>query len=447
MKNSQPTELYQAGGAYSSVYDQVALNVDWYQELMDKFLKVAQLFYSAEGQWNILDAGGGTGNLSALFQKAFPQADICLAEKHRGMALHALEKGITPEQFLEADLKKLSQKESASQDLIICSNVFYHFDKDELAEVCSEFSRLLKKGGRLLVASPQNWSLEKQKKFETHLEAELQAGRKLHKLSEAALRQGIDSNRCLIQSMKSTFSNQELANFMAPFGLRPVFSSTLYDGLLYFCCFEKISSGHIKIERESALINSHLIAEYYSSPQTLEDHQLPTELQEGMAQFYMGYPRKVRPLLQKVVDQEKQFMLPERMVRFVCKKTPEAHAGGMLAVYRGGMSTSTDDRLPLEYFFPSIATQLREETQVIFELKRGCTWGGEKEKLHFDDLLDAAFYWIKKHLGPGEKKFRVFGHTITHETTEVYRKNDRAKVLAENLNGHEGHALIEYFPR
>lgn len=117
--------------------------------------KVREL-YPKNTEMKIFDAGMGFGQYTYFMAKRFPESDILAVdvkeEQVQDCRKFFAKCGYDKVKFEIADLTKIEYENKF--DFILCVDVMEHIFEDEL--VFKNFSKALKKGGKLLVNTPSN---------------------------------------------------------------------------------------------------------------------------------------------------------------------------------------------------------------------------------------------------------------------------------------------------
>jgi len=182
---------------YFKVYD--VLNESYsYQTLLKKVVQEAQL----DADQQVLDAGCGTGNLIPLLQKnRIEYIGIDIIPE----ALEIAQKKIFSENIkIEfGDISKKSKFQSNTFDRIISINVFYILSDKGRESALKEFHRILKPGGKLIIATLKKGFDPKKIYIET-----LRIGRKKLGL----LKSLIKAFGLILPTIKMLFYNQIINN-------------------------------------------------------------------------------------------------------------------------------------------------------------------------------------------------------------------------------------------
>lgn len=137
---------------WSASYDRPGLQATTYRPIHDAVLaRLEDLQPDA-----VLDLGCGTGQLTQRLGEHFPDASIIGADLSDGMLDRATERAESEEAapnvggFVRADAQRLPLA-SGSFDVVTCTESFHWYADQEAA--VAELARLLRPGGRLIIAS------------------------------------------------------------------------------------------------------------------------------------------------------------------------------------------------------------------------------------------------------------------------------------------------------
>lgn len=166
---------------WSASYDRPGLQATTYRPVHDAVLtRLEDCELNA-----VLDLGCGTGQLTSRLRERFPDATVLGADLSDGMLDRARDRDDTS-LLVRADAQQLPLPD-ASFDAVVCTESFHWYHDQEAAIV--ELARLLRPGGRLVIASVA---------AVTHLaddaiqRATTAAGRPLKALSKRRLRRLLD---------------------------------------------------------------------------------------------------------------------------------------------------------------------------------------------------------------------------------------------------------------
>lgn len=130
---------------YFKVYDVLNL-LKPYNELLDKIIIELEIKSSDK----ILDAGAGTGNLSVKIKER--GADV-IAFDSSAVALEIYREKDINAKIIEGDLTENLPFGNNSFDKICSNNTLYTIEKSKRKEIFREFYRVLKPGGKLVIAN------------------------------------------------------------------------------------------------------------------------------------------------------------------------------------------------------------------------------------------------------------------------------------------------------
>ncbi len=139
--------------SYALIYDSVRHLLP-YHELLQKTLKALHL---EKGNIRILDAGCGTGNFAILLTACWPYGGVALEciDASRAMIRRAKKKSrhLPWAHYYQGNLNQSLPYPEGHFDSIVCINTLYATENPKA--VLQEFWRVLKFGGRLVLANPK----------------------------------------------------------------------------------------------------------------------------------------------------------------------------------------------------------------------------------------------------------------------------------------------------
>ena len=130
---------------WSANYDRPGFQATTYRPVHDAVLARLDDIEPAR----VLDLGCGTGQLTERLRQRFPDAHLIGADLSNGMLQKASERTDAGE-FVRADAQRLPLT-GESVDVVTCTESFHWYDDQEAA--VAEMARLLRPGGRLIIAS------------------------------------------------------------------------------------------------------------------------------------------------------------------------------------------------------------------------------------------------------------------------------------------------------
>jgi ubiquinone/menaquinone biosynthesis C-methylase UbiE len=137
---------------WSASYDRPGLQTTTYRPIHDAVLaRLDQLQPNT-----VLDLGCGTGQLTQRLGEQFPDATVIGADLSNGMLERAAERAESDDAvanlggFVRADAQRIPLA-SGSFDVVTCTESFHWYGDQEAA--VAEVARLLRPGGRLVIAS------------------------------------------------------------------------------------------------------------------------------------------------------------------------------------------------------------------------------------------------------------------------------------------------------
>lgn len=137
---------------WSATYDRAGLQATTYRPVHDAVLSRLEGLRPD----SVLDLGCGTGQLTQRLGEQFPEAKIVGADLSDGMLLRAAERAESSDaagnvgSFVRGDAQRLPFA-NATFDVVTCTESFHWYDDQEAA--VAEIGRLLRPGGRLIIAS------------------------------------------------------------------------------------------------------------------------------------------------------------------------------------------------------------------------------------------------------------------------------------------------------
>ncbi len=137
---------------WSATYDRAGLQQTTYRPIHDAVLSRLEGLTPT----NVLDLGCGTGQLTQRLGEQFPESRIVGADLSDGMLERAAQRADADDavantgSFVRADAQRLPLA-SGSFDIITCTESFHWYDDQEAA--VAEIARVLRPGGRLVIAS------------------------------------------------------------------------------------------------------------------------------------------------------------------------------------------------------------------------------------------------------------------------------------------------------
>lgn len=132
---------------YFSVYDTLNELIP-YRELLARIAALAEV----GPEMTVLDAGSGTGNLSILFEGKCGGV-TALDSSPAGIARHRAKSSDPSVRFLVGDLTLSIPAGDGSFDRVVSNNVIYAIAPEKRAGLMKEFFRVMKPGGRIVIAN------------------------------------------------------------------------------------------------------------------------------------------------------------------------------------------------------------------------------------------------------------------------------------------------------
>jgi len=101
----------------------------------------------------VLDAGSGTGFLTRQLQSSLPDAFIHSLDRELSLLRHAMTDDRTRRFVLCGDIRSTPYCGDAF-DVIVCAGVLMHFSATDLFQIFSEFRRIVRVGGSIVISVP-----------------------------------------------------------------------------------------------------------------------------------------------------------------------------------------------------------------------------------------------------------------------------------------------------
>lgn len=130
---------------YFELYD-VLNQVYPYQKLLKTIIAEMDLNETKK----VLDAGAGTGNLALLINNA--GAEVTGLD-YSEVGLNFFKKKLPKSHALLHDLRKPLPFANDTFDYICCINILFAINQDHRIDICKEFNRVLKPGGKLIITN------------------------------------------------------------------------------------------------------------------------------------------------------------------------------------------------------------------------------------------------------------------------------------------------------
>ncbi len=256
-------------GTYVNDYDIVNL-LPIYQQALQIHLKWALL---AKGiRPKIVDAGGGTGNMSLAIARQMPLARVHLLDLNQAMLEHAKGKGFPERQMSLSNISDMRDRQgnpltAQSVHHVLSHSVLWALKNPE--SFFREAHRVLKDDGTLAVSTINSLPERLATKFVSYLDTTLASAQKTGLISLKQRRNFVESNQKLIRSMHSQLSKSQLIQLAerngfeavevrdayvipTPGGERPTFTQAL---------FRKSSSG-LGSSLQSAILAANRSAQF-----------------------------------------------------------------------------------------------------------------------------------------------------------------------------------------
>ncbi|HPY12972.1 MAG TPA: methyltransferase domain-containing protein [Candidatus Paceibacterota bacterium] len=131
---------------YMKVFDIIGMAIP-YQDMVEEIIKELDIKYTDK----ILDAGSGTGTLSIEIKKKYPVEMIGVDNSETALKIHLSK---DPEaNLVKSDLTNLKFPDNEF-DKLICMLTLHSIPYEFRARVLSEFYRVLKPGGKIVLSNP-----------------------------------------------------------------------------------------------------------------------------------------------------------------------------------------------------------------------------------------------------------------------------------------------------
>ncbi|MBP6952131.1 MAG: class I SAM-dependent methyltransferase [Alphaproteobacteria bacterium] len=226
----------------SQIYDDVIENFVLYEQLKKLHSKAMP-----NGDVKIIDAGGGTGLLARHLKAEDPRRDIEIFDLSDKMTAVAINKGMAQTNVHISTMTNLMRSNGVkvpddSIDGVITNHVLYQLSLQEINQFFTEARRVLKKDGKLSIASMRTVSKKKMDKFTHFLKSETM------KMEQAELiPQGFSNlffacrESLLAQSSPTTFTGQEIISIGNTNGFQEItLDENCYMGTVFFSSFKKL---------------------------------------------------------------------------------------------------------------------------------------------------------------------------------------------------------------
>jgi ubiquinone/menaquinone biosynthesis C-methylase UbiE len=233
---------------YFSAYNDGVIHVSFWQEVVN--LHIRSTAFEELKSPCVVDAGGGGGRIAQRFKQTFPLARVELLDINPDMLKFAHEtNGISKENVHISDViemkyggtstKQGSLVPNESVDHVISNSVLWILDDPAL--FFKEVYRVLKKGGRLSVASgtPDFRSSEKREVFISRIEKDMNNAVSNGSISVEIAKIILESNRSITANMNSLLTSEQAIQLGHSNGLKCIDQSKAYVDMFFFLVFEK----------------------------------------------------------------------------------------------------------------------------------------------------------------------------------------------------------------
>ena len=200
---------YQAVAIKSKNY----LQANWHQ---NKITILRQVFFTSK-ESVLLDLGTGSGNLEFFFHNKFKKI---IGVDYNDEALlylqgELLKRNISNVELIQADIRNLSKTKLPKVDFITMIDVIEHLKLQDVEILVKNFTRLLEKGGKIIIVTPNykslwpliEWLLER-----FRLVPKFTNAQHLSKMDRGVLTRVFGKNNFNLESL-STFNN---ISFLVP---------------------------------------------------------------------------------------------------------------------------------------------------------------------------------------------------------------------------------------
>lgn len=202
--DSKDVRPFSSQGCYHTVYD-IILELPFYRQAMDlhmDWIRSIEVYGPL-----IIDAGGGSGIMTAEARRLRPDANVYLLEVNPAMAAHAQNHDVPADRIVITDVTAMSAK-SLSVDHVFSHSVVWALPRPEALFV--EAQRVLKAGRTLAVSTVGEHLHAYRRYFINYLERYLSAAVRRGAVSLKQKETFLQENARITEAAKSPLSIKQL---------------------------------------------------------------------------------------------------------------------------------------------------------------------------------------------------------------------------------------------
>ena len=223
------------------IYDDIIENFVLYGEL-----KRLHSEFMPNGDVKIIDAGGGTGLLARHLKAEDPRRDIEIFDLSEEMTTVAIKKGMAPTNVHISTITSLIKSDGTkvpdgSIDGIMSSHVLYQLSLQEVNQFFTEAYRVLKKDGKLSIASMRTVDKKAMGKFTHFLKSEIMKMEQTELIPQGFSNLFFACRESLLGLISpTTFTGQEIICVGNSNGFQEItLDENCYMGTVFFVSFKK----------------------------------------------------------------------------------------------------------------------------------------------------------------------------------------------------------------